>query len=127
MFNRERVGKLLNAILNSRLMWKTSPGATTTGRRPSREQRRKSWSKTANVDELTLSITDEIRASVRDLQFDRYRLVVIVSIGDVSVGGTDVLFASRCLWNPDVDAFAEATIRTPILYAVAVVFAVYLE
>jgi len=112
-FNHERVERLVQAILDSRM---------------TRPTRRTSMSKYPDdAGELTLSITDEIRASVRDLAYERYRLVVVVSVGDRADGMADVTFVSRCLWDPGFDTFVQATVCTPHLYAVAVVYAVYCE
>ena len=108
-FSCSRAQKLIQTILDSRV------------------QRSLTAKFKEDADQLTLSITDEIRASVRDLWYERYRLVVVVSVGDLAAGFTDVLFASRCLWDPRVDTFAEASVYTPRMYAVAVVYAVYCE
>jgi len=112
-FNEQRAERLLQAILESRL--------TMTTRRTSLSEY------PDDADELTLSITDEVRASVRDLMYERYRLVVVVSVGALAGGIADATFASRCLWDPSVDTFAQASASTPHMYAVAVVYAVYCE
>jgi len=112
-FNHEKAEKLMQSILDSRVAWTTQ--RTSVPKYPE------------DADELTLSITDEIRASVRDLAFERYRLVVQVSLGEVAEGSADIMLTSRCLWNPSFDTFAEATVHTPHLYVVAVVYAVYSE
>ena len=114
-FNHERAERLVHSILDSRLKWASSRLDGATG------------FSSEDVDELTLSITDEIRSSVRDLSFERYRLVVLVNVGETAAGIADVRVASRCLWDPRFDTFAEASVLTPLLYAVAVVFAVYCE
>ena len=113
-FNHQRVEKLVQVILENRMKWAT---------------RRISSSKyIEDADELTMSITDEIRASARELSYERYRLVVVVNLGQLPEGSVaDVLFASRCLWDPRFDAFAQATFRVSNVYAVAVVYAVYCE
>ena len=115
-FSHERAEKLLYAILDHRL--KSSPLLGGGGTAESFDE---------DVGSLTLSITDEIRASVRDQSAERYRLVAVVYVGETAGGTADVRIASRCLWDPRFDTFAEATVSTPHLYAVAVVFAVYCE
>jgi len=115
-FSYERVGRLVHAILDSRLRSASEKLSGST----------KSFFE-ESADVLTLSITDEIRASVRDMSFERYRLVVVVNLGETAGGIADVRVASRCLWDPRFDTFVEANVLTPELYAVAVVFAVYCE
>jgi len=56
---------------------------------------------------------------------ERYKYVTVVSIG--AKENTEVVVASRCLWNPDFDTFASYTYDEHGLFAVAVVFAVYRE
>jgi len=114
-FNHEKAEKLMQAILDSRVEWATATRRSSVSKYPE------------DADELTLSITDEIRASVRDLAYERYRLVVQVSLGEVAGGSADIMLASRCLWNPSFDTFAQATVHTPHLYLVAVVYAIYSE
>jgi len=112
-FNQERAERLVQAILENRMTIMT--------------QRTSLSTYPEDADELTLSITDEIRASVRDLMYERYRLVVMVSVGAMAEGTADATFASRCLWDASVDTFVEATVCTPLMYAVAVVYAIYCE
>jgi len=111
----ERVERLLYAILTSRL------------KPPETQRTSVTFKYKDNMDELTLSITDEIRASIREMSYERYRLVVVVSLFELVAGVADVMFASRCLWDPQFDTFAEATVSTQNMYAVAVVYAVYYE
>jgi len=112
-FNYDRAEKLVHEILSSRI--KLAARRTSVNKNPE------------GPDELTLSITDEIRASVRDMFYERYRLVVVVSLGELVGGMAEVFFASRCLWEPLFDTFVQATVCTADLYAVAVVYAVYCE
>lgn len=115
-FNHVRVEGLLQAILWGRLKSTAGRGAS------------QPLSKfPENAKELTLSITNEIRSSVRDMQYERYRLVVMVNLGDPAGGTAEVVMASRCLWDHRFDTFAEAAVQTPYIYAVAVVYAIYCE
>lgn len=94
------------------------------------------------VGELCLKITNRIQqevksgfqpvrveiqfdTSVAELQFDRYRFVVDVIIGETK--GQGVRSVSRCLWDTATDASATATFRNGTLFAVAIVFGLYLQ
>ena len=62
--------------------------------------------------------------------FGRYKYVVTASIGNMpEMPSASVLVASRCLWNGVTDRYSKATFvdEDETFYAVAVVFAVYLE
>ena len=51
--------------------------------------------------------------------------MVVVSVGPTA--NAELLVASRCLWNPDVDTFASCSVDERGIFAVATVFAVYRE
>ncbi len=67
----------------------------------------------------------DIRERTKQLQLDRCRLVVQVLIGQDSPQSLQL--ASKCLWNTSTDNFAAVTFRNSSLYAVAVVYGVYLD
>lgn len=75
--------------------------------------------------DVTSILTDRLR-SVVDLKFPRYRIVVQVSVGNMCNQPT-LNVASLCLWNQETDTYATATYTNSSLYAVAVIFAIYLE
>lgn len=60
-----------------------------------------------------------------EFQFDRYRFIVDVAIGEFQ--GQGVKLCSRCLWDTATDASATATFRNGTIFAVAVVFGLYLQ
>jgi len=55
----------------------------------------------------------------------RYKYVVLVTIGQKAGQSCDI--SSRCCWNTDYDTVASATFGTEMLYAVAIVYAIYYE
>ncbi|XP_057696017.1 dynein light chain Tctex-type protein 2B isoform X1 [Corythoichthys intestinalis] len=57
------------------------------------------------VSELTSTLADRVKNKVKKLGFDRYKLVVQVTIGEQR--GQGVKMSSRCLWDADTDNYAE--------------------
>ncbi|KAG8507925.1 Tctex1 domain-containing protein 1, partial [Galemys pyrenaicus] len=47
--------------------------------------------------QMTKTISEVIKARVKDLVIPRYKLIVIVHIGQL--GGQSILIGSRCLWD----------------------------
>ncbi len=66
-----------------------------------------------------------IKNKTKELNFPRYKLVAHVIIGQDT--DQSVQIASQCLWDANVDAYAAATYRNESLYAVGMVFGMYLE
>ena len=64
---------------------------------------------------------------VKSLQFDRYKIVVDVSIGSKACSPPGTVIASQGLWNSTTDGFASAAFVNDQLFAVAAVYAVYTE
>uniref|UniRef100_A0A1I8HQF8 Tctex1 domain-containing protein 2 n=2 Tax=Macrostomum lignano TaxID=282301 RepID=A0A1I8HQF8_9PLAT len=76
--------------------------------------------------EMSKNISQVIRGRIKELQaLGRYKFVVVSSIG--MNGGHGLAISSRCLWNDVTDNFASYQFRNNSLYAVATVFAVYLD
>nr|KAF6445334.1 Tctex1 domain containing 1 [Molossus molossus] len=75
--------------------------------------------------QLTKTISEVIKAQVKDLMMPRYKLIVIVHIGQQN--GQSILVGSRCLWNPKSDNFSSYVFRNSSLFALANVYAVYFE
>ncbi|KAJ3319599.1 Tctex1 domain-containing protein 2, partial [Gonapodya sp. JEL0774] len=70
--------------------------------------------------ELTKSISNEILQEVKKLNFDRYKLVVEVNIGEFK--GQGVRSASRMIADTTTDSYASASFRNASIFAIAVVF-----
>ncbi|KAK2495433.1 hypothetical protein MC885_006737 [Smutsia gigantea] len=75
--------------------------------------------------QMTKTISEVIKAQVKDLMIPRYKLVVIVHIGQRE--SQRILIGSRCLWDPEWDTFSSYVFRNSSLFALANVYAVYLE
>lgn len=73
----------------------------------------------------TVSISEQIKARVKDLDFPRYKLVVQVVMGENKLQGVRV--ASRCLWDADTDNFATFAYKNDSLWCTAMVFGTYTE
>ena len=74
---------------------------------------------------ITKQLCKDIREKTKQFQYDRCRLITQVLVGQDSDQSVQV--ASRCLWNTATDNFAAATFRNSSIYAVAVVYGVYLD
>lgn len=70
-------------------------------------------------------LSERIKELVKRLDIPRYKIVSFVSIGELS--GQGVRVASRCAWNPKFDNYASASFKNRSLFAVGIVYALYLE
>uniref|UniRef100_A0A8D1Z4T5 Tctex1 domain-containing protein 1 n=2 Tax=Sus scrofa TaxID=9823 RepID=A0A8D1Z4T5_PIG len=75
--------------------------------------------------QMTKTISEVIKAQVKDLMIPRYKLIVVVHIGQLN--SQSLLIASRCLWDPKNDNFSSYLFRNSSLFALANVYSVYLE
>ncbi|XP_044531719.1 dynein light chain Tctex-type 5 [Gracilinanus agilis] len=75
--------------------------------------------------QMTKTIAEVVKARVKDLMIPRYKLVVIIHIGQLN--NQSLHIGSRCLWDDANDTFASFTFRNTSLFALATVYAVYLE
>ncbi|XP_012509219.1 PREDICTED: tctex1 domain-containing protein 1 [Propithecus coquereli] len=75
--------------------------------------------------QMTKTTAEVIKAQVKDLVIPRYKLIVIVHIGQLN--SQSILIGSRCLWDPKSDTFSSYVFRNSSLFALANVYAVYLE
>ncbi|XP_056379345.1 dynein light chain Tctex-type 5-A-like [Hyla sarda] len=72
-----------------------------------------------------MELAELVKAAVRDLGYERYKLVCYVVLGPVS-GGT-VSCCSRSVWSPKSDTYAEYLFRNQSLFALCIVYAGYYE
>nr|XP_061794822.1 dynein light chain Tctex-type 5-A-like [Nerophis lumbriciformis] len=75
--------------------------------------------------QMSKNLSEVIRARVKDLMIRRYKIVVLVHIGQLA--GQSMQISSRCLWDPATDTFASWSFKNTSLYGVASVYAVYFE
>ncbi|KAH3867295.1 hypothetical protein DPMN_030421 [Dreissena polymorpha] len=76
----------------------------------------------ANISKL---LSDDVKEQVKKLKYDRYKIVVIVHIGEKK--GQCMMVASRCVLDKELDDFATYTMETPALYCSVSVFGTYNE
>ena len=75
--------------------------------------------------QLCKTLSEMIKSKVKELKVPRYRIVCIVSIGQLRDQGFRM--GSQCVWDPKHDTFASSSYKNNSLFAVGTVFAVYLE
>ncbi|KAK6320666.1 dynein light chain Tctex-type protein 2B [Coregonus clupeaformis] len=72
---------------------------------------------------LSRSLADCIKRKLKDVGFDRYKLVVQVVIGEQR--GEGVKMAARCFWDADTDSYAQDIFMNDSLFCVAAAFGSY--
>ncbi|KAM3875969.1 dynein light chain Tctex-type protein 2B-like [Diretmus argenteus] len=75
------------------------------------------------VPDLPRSLAESIKNKVKDVGFDKYKLVVQVVIGEQR--GEGVKMSSRCFWDADTDSYAEDVFMNDSLFCAAAVFGCY--
>eukprot|EP00760_Papus_ankaliazontas_P039979 PhM_4_TR9825/c3_g1_i1/m.73403 len=73
----------------------------------------------------TKNICQDVQQRVSEMGYERYKTVVQVTITESA--GQGIRVASRCLWDPDTDNYAEVVISTEYLHCVVLVFGLYWE
>ncbi|KAJ1558116.1 hypothetical protein HK096_003468 [Nowakowskiella sp. JEL0078] len=74
----------------------------------------------AKVPELTKTLANDILASVKKFEYDRYKFVVEVVMGEFK--GQGIRVSSRALWDTSTDSYASVSYKNATLFAVAIVF-----
>ncbi|XP_018417473.1 PREDICTED: tctex1 domain-containing protein 1-like [Nanorana parkeri] len=72
-----------------------------------------------------MELAELVKTAVRDLGYERYKLVCFVVMGPVSQG--TIYCCSRSLWSPNSDTSAEYLFQNHSLFALCVVYAGYYE
>ncbi|CAH1784082.1 unnamed protein product [Owenia fusiformis] len=68
-------------------------------------------------------LTEEVRNEVKKLGFDRYKIIVHVTIGENKA--QDMRITSRCVWDPSVDTFVTSNFQNSEVFCTTTVYAVY--
>ncbi|XP_066933266.1 dynein light chain Tctex-type protein 2B-like [Clytia hemisphaerica] len=102
-FRVELVKSTIQEVLNEELSSKQYDAEETT-----------KWSK---------EISETIKEKLKTLEYDRYKFIVQVVIGEQR--GEGVKVAARCLWDSDTDNYAQAIYSNETLFCVAVAYGVY--
>eukprot|EP00754_Rhynchopus_humris_P042281 Rhum_TRINITY_DN25966_c0_g1::Rhum_TRINITY_DN25966_c0_g1_i1::g.183077::m.183077 len=79
----------------------------------------------AEQNQLTKEVCTDIQNAVKKMGYERYKIVIQVNITEAR--GQGIRIASRCLWDPDQDNFAEAVYRNQHLWCCALCFGCYWE
>jgi hypothetical protein len=79
----------------------------------------------ARCKELTTLICEEIKMRLKSITYKRYKIVVSLSI--CQNVDTNILIASRALWDTATDNCCSVTFKNSSLHAIATVFAVYYD
>ncbi|XP_053102541.1 dynein light chain Tctex-type 5 isoform X1 [Hemicordylus capensis] len=75
--------------------------------------------------QMTKTISEVIKARVKDLMIPRYKIIVIIHIGQLQKQSMQI--GSRCLWDTASDTFSTFSFKNRSLFALANVYAVYSE
>lgn len=76
--------------------------------------------------QLACELSGIIKEAVKTkMSFPRHKMVSFVTIGERSDQGAMV--GSRCVWNAKFDGFASSSFKNDSLFAVGVLYAVYME
>ena len=75
--------------------------------------------------QLSLTLSQIIKDRVKELNYDRYKIMCLVIIGQLAEQGMAV--ASRFCWDAERDTLASASFKNKSLFGIATVYAVYLE
>ncbi|XP_059839593.1 dynein light chain Tctex-type 5 isoform X2 [Hemitrygon akajei] len=75
--------------------------------------------------QMTKTISEVIKAQVKDLMIPRYKIIVLIHIGQLN--GQSMRIGSRFLWNTNTDTFSSFSFCNRSLFAVANVYGVYFE
>ncbi|KAL1397222.1 hypothetical protein pipiens_009918 [Culex pipiens pipiens] len=75
---------------------------------------------------LCQQICEDVKAKVKELNFDRYKLVVTVTMGERYMQGMKSI--AQFLWDPEKDSYVSCIYdASPSLFAVATIYAIYFE
>ncbi|KAM4640801.1 dynein light chain Tctex-type 5 [Discoglossus pictus] len=75
--------------------------------------------------QLTKTISEVVKARVKELMIPRYKIVVLIHIGQLK--DQSMVIGSQCLWNATVDTCSSSSYKNGSLYGVGTVYAVYYE
>ncbi|KAM8712651.1 hypothetical protein ACLKA7_013048 [Drosophila subpalustris] len=74
---------------------------------------------------MAAQVSEEIKNSIKLLNFDRYRFVVLVTVGELLMQGLCSMV--NFLWDADKDGYVSYAIKTPKYFAVCTIFYVYYD
>ncbi|XP_050072948.1 dynein light chain Tctex-type 5-like [Anopheles maculipalpis] len=75
---------------------------------------------------LCQQICEDIKSRVKELKFDRYKIIVTVTIGERYMQGLKAI--TQFLWDPEKDSYATCIYdASPSLVAVGTIYAIYFD
>ncbi|XP_072942766.1 dynein light chain Tctex-type 5-like [Epargyreus clarus] len=77
------------------------------------------------IPDLCLSLTENIRTAIKEENYDRYRIIVAVTIGQRRQQSVHMFHSF--LWDHERDGFASHNFENCHIYANVVVYGVYLD
>ncbi|XP_064626014.1 dynein light chain Tctex-type protein 2B-like [Lineus longissimus] len=90
------------------------------------EQRLEGFKYTPRLGPMMSKIlTEEIKESVKALCFDRYKIIVSVTMGEKKNQG--LRLSSRCTWDEHLDSFATYVFENSDIFCSVTVYGVYFE
>ncbi|KAI5931861.1 Tctex1 domain-containing protein 2 [Manis javanica] len=72
------------------------------------------------IPQLTKRLSENIKDKLKEMGFDRYKMVVQVVIGEQR--GEGVLMAARCFWDADTDNYTHDVFMNDSLFCVVAAF-----
>jgi len=75
--------------------------------------------------QMTKTLSTIITKRVTELGFDRYKIVAVVTVGELANHG--VRIASRCLMDQETDSYGSGSYKNNSLFGVATVYGLYFE
>ena len=76
---------------------------------------------------LSRTLTETVKQEVKALGNSRYKIVVMVAIGQLMDTHPSISVTSRCIWNDKLDNFVEVIYKNKSLYAIGLVYWVYAD
>ncbi|XP_055385359.1 dynein light chain Tctex-type 5-B [Condylostylus longicornis] len=77
------------------------------------------------AQKLAKSVSEELKYKFKTFEFDRFRVISIVTIGEKFYQGME----SMCsfLWDPNADGFVNFTYETPQYFVIATLYYIYYD
>lgn len=70
-------------------------------------------------------LADVIKEKIKSLQFSRYKIISVVSVGQKR--GQSVTMISRSVWDPRFDSYAQYSFEREDIFAIGIVYGIYFE
>ena len=74
---------------------------------------------------LTKILTEEVKEKIKELNYDRYKIICIVTIGENKNQGLRI--SSRCTWDTNSDTVCTYNYQNTTMFCTATVYGVYCE